>query len=94
LWLKYNREFHTAIAELTQNTRLITILQDLHQIVQMVCYDTFKQNGRIDENFAEHDRIFDSMVQGRVAEAKRAMEGHLDQAMSLVLSIGKLKTED
>ncbi len=92
-WLKSDRDFHSNIMQLTNNSRLVRTLQDLHQIIQMVCYETFQMNGRIDMDFSEHASIMKPMVEGRVQESKKAMAHHLDKAKQLVLSIGKLKKD-
>jgi DNA-binding GntR family transcriptional regulator len=93
-WLEFDRAFHTAIAALTHNRRLVKILQDLHLIVQMISYPTFQVNGRIDEDLMEHGEIYEAVRNGRPDEAIEAMKNHLNQAMALVLSIARLTLKD
>ena len=81
-FMEADRLFHTRFSELTNNRRLIAILENLRD--QMMGYKALSLEGRALEVIEEHQAIFEAVKKGNVEQARRAMEIHLEKSKEAV----------
>lgn len=83
-FMEADRLFHTSFSELTHNRRLITIVENLRDMIHLMGYKALSLEGRSIEVIEEHQAIFEATKRGRSAEACKAMAYHLDQSKEAV----------
>ena len=83
-YMEADRLFHTRFSELTNNRRLIAILENLRDMIHMMGYKALSLEGRALEVIEEHQAIFEAVKKGNVEEARRAMENHLEKSKEAV----------
>jgi DNA-binding GntR family transcriptional regulator len=83
-FMEADRLFHTRFSELTNNGRLIAILENLRDMIHMMGYKALSLEGRALEVIEEHQAIFDAVKKGNVEEARSAMEKHLEKSKEAV----------
>ena len=83
-FMEADRLFHTRFSELTNNRRLIAILENLRDMIQMMGYKALSLEGRALEVIEEHQAIFEAVKKGNVEQARRAMEIHLEKSKEAV----------
>jgi DNA-binding GntR family transcriptional regulator len=84
VYMEADRLFHTRFSELTNNRRLIAILENLRDMIHMMGYKALSLEGRALEVIEEHQAIFEAVKKGNVEEARRAMENHLQKSKEAV----------
>ncbi|MBW1711848.1 MAG: GntR family transcriptional regulator [Deltaproteobacteria bacterium] len=84
-FLKADRIFHLSFSQLTGNRRLVAILENIRDMVQVMGMEALGRAGRFGEVIEEHKKVLDLVRQGRAAEAREAMEHHLDLSKEAVL---------
>lgn len=85
LFLQADRDFHTLLARLTNNRRLIAILDNIRDMIQLMGLQALSQEGRLDEVIAEHEQIIEALKQTNPEEARERMDRHLDRSRKAVL---------
>ncbi len=83
-FMEADRSFHTYFSKLTNNRRLIVILENLRDMIHLMGTKALSLEGRAIEVIDEHQAIFDAVKKGKVAEACRAMEIHLEKSKEAV----------
>jgi DNA-binding GntR family transcriptional regulator len=83
-FMEADRLFHARFSELTNNGRLIAILENLRDMIHMMGYKALSLEGRALEVIEEHQAIFEAVKKGNVEEARRAMENHLEKSKEAV----------
>jgi DNA-binding GntR family transcriptional regulator len=83
-FLEADRLFHTRFSELTNNRRLIAILENLRDMIHLMGSKALSLEGRALEVIEEHQAIFEAVKRGDHQEACRAMAHHLDQSKEAV----------
>lgn len=83
-FMEADRLFHTRFSELTNNRRLIAILENLRDMIHMMGYKALSLEGRALEVIEEHQAIFEAVKKGNVEQARRAMEIHLEKSKEAV----------
>lgn len=83
--LAKNRQFHLTVAETSRNVMLVDLIRQL--LTQMdralslgINYQPFQ-----DWNAIEHHRIVDSIASRKAAQARRAMDRHLEHSYQLLM---------
>lgn len=84
-FLRADRSFHMNICKLTQNKRLVSILENIRDMIHMMAADALTRPGRMEEVLEEHQGVLEFIRQGRRLEARQAMEYHLDRSKQAVL---------
>jgi GntR family transcriptional regulator, transcriptional repressor for pyruvate dehydrogenase complex len=75
-------ELHLEIARAADNTLLVQLIEQLHELYRLRIEWSLRRPGRLEETVAEHRRIVDAIVARAPAEARAAMEAHLNAAAS------------
>ena len=83
-FMEADRLFHTSFSELTNNRRLIAILDNIRDMIHVMGAKALALEGRAIEVIGEHQTIFEAVKKGNIEEARRAMAYHLDQSKEAV----------
>ena len=84
-FMEADRLFHTGFSELTNNRRLIAILDNIRDMIHVMGAKALALEGRAVEVIKEHQTIFEAVKKGNIEEARRAMAYHLDQSKEAVV---------
>ena len=84
-FMEADRLFHTSFSELTNNRRVITILENIRDMIHVMGVKALALRGRALEVIEEHQTIFEAVQKGNVEEARRTMAYHLDQSKEAVV---------
>lgn len=93
-FLEADRVFHTTLARLTQNQRLVSTLENIRDMVEMMAVEALTRPGRMEEVIEEHRNVLRFIQQMRGPEARQAMDYHLDRSEDAVLEQQDRKVED
>lgn len=83
-FMEADRLFHTSFSELTNNRRIIAIVENLRDMIHLMGYKALSLEGRALKVIEEHQKIFEAVKKGRSEEARQAMAYHLDQSKGAV----------
>jgi DNA-binding GntR family transcriptional regulator len=83
-FMEADRIFHTSFSELTNNRRLIAVLENLRDMMHVMGVKALALEGRALQVIEEHQAIFEAVRRGNCEEARRAMAYHLDQSKEAV----------
>ncbi len=84
-FMEADRLFHTSFSELTNNRRIIAILENIRDMIHVMGVKALALEGRALEVIEEHQTIFEAVKKGNTEEARRAMAYHLDQSKEAVV---------
>ena len=84
-FMEADRLFHTRFSELTNNRRIIAILENIRDMIHVMGAKALALEGRAIEVIEEHQTIFEAVKKGNINEARRAMAYHLDQSKEAVV---------
>jgi DNA-binding GntR family transcriptional regulator len=84
-FMEADRLFHTSFSELTNNRRLIAILENIRDMIHVMGVKALALEGRAIEVIEEHQTILEAVKKGNIEEARRAMDYHLDQSKEAVV---------
>jgi len=84
-FMEADRLFHIRFSELTNNRRLIAILDNIRDMIHVMGAKALALEGRAIEVIGEHQTIFEAVKKGNIEEARRAMAYHLDQSKEAVV---------
>ncbi len=87
-----DRNFHTAFAELLNNERMLDILTNIRDQIQIMSLDALDRPSRAREVMDEHRSILEAVRQGDAEAARRALTEHLDKSREAVLA-GRSKAD-
>jgi DNA-binding GntR family transcriptional regulator len=85
-YLDADRLFHTTFAKLAGNRRMVSVLENLRDIIHLMGSQGLARSGRMYEVLDEHRKILELLRKGRGEEAKKAMAHHLDRSMGAVVN--------
>lgn len=85
-FLQIDRTFHTTFCELTSNRRMVSIVENIRDIIHLMGGKALARGSRWDEVIAEHEKVFEEVRQGKPIMARKAMAYHLDQSREAVLA--------
>lgn len=77
-FLQADRCFHSICNDLTNNQRLVAILENLRDMIQMMGVLALGMQGRAEEVIVEHEDIFSAIKEGDPVKAREMMSRHLD----------------
>ncbi|MEJ2170711.1 MAG: GntR family transcriptional regulator [Desulfobacterales bacterium] len=83
-FMEADRIFHTRFSELTNNRRLIAVLENLRDMMHVMGVKALALEGRALKVIEEHLAIFEAVSRGNCEKARRAMAYHLDQSKEAV----------
>jgi DNA-binding GntR family transcriptional regulator len=84
-FMEADRLFHTSFSELTNNRRLIAILENLRDMIHVMGAKALALEGRALKVIDEHQAIFEAVSKGNAEKARRAMAYHLDLSKGAVV---------
>ena len=84
-FMEADRLFHTRFSELTNNRRIIAILDNIRDMIHVMGVQALAIEGRALAVIEEHLAIFRAVKNGDIEEARRAMAYHLDQSKEAVV---------
>ena len=85
IFMEADRLFHTSFSELTNNRRLIAILENIRDMIHVMGAKALALEGRALEVIDEHQAIFEAVRRGNAEKAREAMAYHLDQSKEAVV---------
>jgi DNA-binding GntR family transcriptional regulator len=83
-FMEADRLFHTSFSELTNNRRLIAILENIRDMIHVMGVKALALEGRALKVMEEHQTIFEAVKKGDIQKARRSMAYHLDQSKEAV----------
>jgi DNA-binding GntR family transcriptional regulator len=83
-FMEADRLFHTRFSELTNNRRLIAIMENIRDMIHVMGVKALALEGRALNVIEEHQAIFEAVKKGNIQEARQAMDYHLDQSKGAV----------
>ncbi len=83
-FMEADRMFHTRLSELTNNRRIIAILENLRDMIHIMGAKALSLEGRALKVIEEHQAILEAVSGGNPPEARRAMAYHLNQSKEAV----------
>lgn len=84
-YLRADRDFHHSFSRLLANQRLLAILDNIRDLVQVMSLGALAKEGRDEEVIQEHQRVIEAVELGDPQKARKAMEEHLDRSQEAVL---------
>ena len=84
-FMEADRLFHTSFSELTNNRRIIAILENIRDMIHVMGAKALSLEGRALEVIEEHQIIFEAVKKGNIEEARKSMAYHLDQSKEAVV---------
>lgn len=84
-FMEADRLFHTSFSELTNNRRLIAILENIRDMIHVMGAKALALEGRALEVIEEHQAIFEAVRRGNAEKARNAMAYHLDLSKGAVV---------
>jgi DNA-binding GntR family transcriptional regulator len=84
-FLEADRLFHTAFGELAGNGRLLAILENVRDLIQVMGMEALAHENRPKEVLEEHVEVVGAIRAGDPALARTAMARHLDRSKESVL---------
>lgn len=85
IFLEGDRRFHSTIARLVDNSRLLTALENLRDMVHMMSMQAVSQRERMPQVVDEHRRTLLAIREGDVESARAAMSAHMDASARAAL---------
>ena len=79
-----DRAFHMAFARLTGNKRLISIMDNIRDILHIMGSYALSLEGRMTEVVLEHEKILNAVKVGDTATTLTLLSDHLDQSKAAV----------
>lgn len=83
-FIEADRLFHTCFSVLTNNSRIIAIVENIRDMIHVMGIKALGLEGRALKVIEEHKAIFKAVRKGDVEEARNAMAYHLDQSKDAV----------
>ncbi len=83
-FIEADRLFHTSFSELTNNRRLIAILENLRDMIHLMGTKALALEGRAEEVIKEHQKVFQAVKNGDAAKARQTMAYHLNSSKEAV----------
>ncbi len=80
-----DRMFHTNFSMLTKNRRIISIMENIRDMICVMGVKALSIEGRAAKVIQEHQAIFQAVKEGNIEEARKVMAYHLDQSMEAVM---------
>ncbi len=84
LFIESDRLFHISFSLLTNNSRIISVMENIRDMIHVMGVKALSLEGRALKVIEEHTAIFKSVQEGNAQEARHAMAYHLDQSMVAV----------
>jgi GntR family transcriptional repressor for pyruvate dehydrogenase complex len=73
-------EFHHAIVAASSNRIYIAVWKSLREMSLRFALDTYRSIGQVEDNFKEHETIYQAILNHKADEATRAMKDHLESS--------------
>ncbi|MBT3806852.1 MAG: GntR family transcriptional regulator [Desulfobacula sp.] len=83
-FIEADRKFHTSFTTLTNNSRMISIVENIRDMIQVMGIKALSLEGRAVKVIEEHQAIFKAVKEGHTKKARNFMAYHLDQSMEAV----------
>jgi DNA-binding GntR family transcriptional regulator len=84
-FLKDDRTFHLTLSKLTGNQRIVAIMENIRDMIQMMGFEALTRPRRMEEVINEHQDVLDFILKGEKVRARKAMKYHLDRSKMAVL---------
>jgi len=80
-----DRKFHGVFFRLTDNRRMIAIMENIRDILHVMGLQAMTVEGRMAQVLTEHAAVLEAVEQGNTAAAINALDRHLEQSKLAVL---------
>lgn len=77
LYLRYNEEFHRLIVEMSENSRLVRMVEQLQLSAFLMLVQAISNPREAKKSHNEHSLIVDAILKGDGDRAERAMRAHI-----------------
>lgn len=94
IFLEGDRRFHSTIARLVDNSRLLAALENLRDMVHMMSMQAVSRHERMPQVVDEHRRTLLAIREGDVESARAAMSAHMDASEQAVLQGHRVLAEE
>lgn len=84
-FLNVDREFHLTFTRLTNNKRLLTTLENIRDMIQVMSVRALAIEIRAKEVVEEHEKVIEAVKKGLSEKAVQEMEKHLNLSQRAVL---------
>lgn len=84
-FLNVDREFHLTFTRLTNNKRLLTTLENIRDMIQVMSIRALAIEIRAKEVVEEHEKVIEAVKKGLSEKAVQEMEKHLNLSQRAVL---------
>jgi len=84
-FLNADREFHLTFTRLTNNKRLLTTLENIRDMIQVMSIRALAVEIRAKEVVEEHEKVIEAVKKGISEKAVQEMEKHLNLSQRAVL---------
>ena len=84
-FLNADREFHLTFTKLTNNKRLLTTLENIRDMIQVMSIRALAIEMRAKEVVEEHEKVIEAVKKGIPEKAVQEMEKHLNLSKRAVL---------
>lgn len=86
-FLHYDRTFHALLTEITDNRRLVSSLEAIRDVIQLMGAHALAAPGRFDEVITEHEGVVKALSEKAPEEARQKMAFHLEMSRKKARSI-------
>lgn len=83
-FIEADRQFHAGFCRLTHNRRMMTIVENVRDMIHVMGIKALSLEGRFETVIEEHQVILDAVKKGDAQKARDLMSYHLDQSMEAV----------
>ena len=91
--MEFDREYHIQFSRLTENEYLVSMMEDIRDIMHLMGLQALGIKGRMQDVIHEHEKISNAIVKGNIGKAKEYMKYHLDTSRDAVKQVYQDKTE-
>ncbi len=83
-YMDADRLFHATLSHLANNRRMVAVLENIRDLIQLIGYQALITEGRGDQVLLEHQGVLEALKKGDPSGARRTLEAHLDQTLKAV----------
>lgn len=77
-FVEANYAFHKAFGELTENQRIVVLLGNIRNMMELIAAPTLRDSDRMEDVVREHERIIEAIERGEPEVARKALVEHLN----------------
>ena len=83
-YLEADRLFHATLSQMADNRRMVAILENIRDLIQLIGYHALVTEGRGEAVIEEHEQVLEALNRKNPTAARKALERHLDKTRKAV----------